>query len=70
MSILKFSKEHNSDKNVGRVTFFILCTSSDNALYQYQALQTYLNGFQNFQRTRFPYKTIRRGIILSKLKEE
>ena len=36
ISKLKFSKGHNSLKNVGRVMVFNLCTSFDNALYLYQ----------------------------------
>ena len=31
-----FSKGHNSVKNVGGVTIFVLCTSSDNGLYLYK----------------------------------
>ena len=31
--ILKFTKGHNSIKNVGGVTVLVLCTSPDNALY-------------------------------------
>ena len=32
----KKSKGHNSVKNVGGVSVFILCTSSDDGLYLYQ----------------------------------
>ena len=33
--IRKFSKGHNSLKNVGGVTVLVLCTSSDDGLYFY-----------------------------------
>ena len=36
--ILKFTKGHNSIKNVGGVTVFVLCTSPDNALYLRQVV--------------------------------
>ena len=36
ISIIKFSKGHNSVKNVGGVTVLVLCTSSDDAVYLYQ----------------------------------
>ena len=36
ISISKFSKEHNSIKNVGIVTIHFLYTSSDDALYLYK----------------------------------
>ena len=36
ISIMKFLKEHNSVKHVGRVKALILCTLSDNALYFYE----------------------------------
>ena len=35
--LAKISKGHNSVKNVGRVTDLVLCTSSDDGLYLYQA---------------------------------
>ena len=38
ISILKITKGNNSAKNVGGVTVVNLCTSSDHALYFYQAL--------------------------------
>ena len=38
ISIVKFSKGHNSVKNVGGDKVFILFTSSDDALYFYQLL--------------------------------
>ena len=34
--MVKFSKGHNSVKNVGEVNVLILCTVSDNALYLYK----------------------------------
>ena len=34
--IAKISKEHNSVKNVGRVTVLFLYTSSDSGLYFYK----------------------------------
>ena len=34
--MVKFSKRHNSVKNVGGVRVLILCTSSDNGLYLYK----------------------------------
>ena len=59
--VLRFSKRHNSVKNVGGVSVFNLCTSSDGALYLYQVSWKYLilsgQGFC----TKFS-----RGIILSK----
>ena len=36
ISLLKFSKGHNSVKNVGGVMVLVLCKSSDGALYLYQ----------------------------------
>ena len=39
MFLLKFSKEHNSIKNVGGVTSLNICTSFDYALYSYQVSQ-------------------------------
>ena len=33
ISLLRFSKEHNSNKKVGVVTVLNLCTSSDPAVY-------------------------------------
>ena len=36
MSIVIFSKGHNSVKTVDGVKVFILCTSSDDALYLYK----------------------------------
>ena len=36
ISIVKFSKGHNSVKNVGGVQFFILDTLFNDALYLYQ----------------------------------
>ena len=42
ISILKISKGNNSAKNVGGVTVFNLCTSSDHGLYLYQVSWNYL----------------------------
>ena len=36
MDKLKISKGRNSEKNVGGVTVFILCTLSDDGLYLYK----------------------------------
>ena len=36
ISTVKFSKGHNSIKNVYEVKVLILCISSDNALYLYK----------------------------------
>ena len=36
MSIMKFSKGHNSVKNVGGVKDFVLCILSADALYLYK----------------------------------
>ena len=33
---MKFTKGHNSVKDVGGVKVLVMCTSSDNALYLYQ----------------------------------
>ena len=41
---MKFTKEHNSIKNVGGVTVLVLCTLPDNALYLSQVLRKYLKG--------------------------
>ena len=38
ISILKFSKGNNYEKNVAGVTAFDLCMSSGHALYFYQVL--------------------------------
>ena len=38
ISKLKFSKGHNSLKNVGRIIVLNLCTLSGDALYLYQVL--------------------------------
>ena len=38
ISLLKITKGNNSEKNVGGVTVFDLCTSSGHALYFYQVL--------------------------------
>ena len=42
--ILKFTKGHNSIKDVGGFTILVLCTSPDNALYLSQVLRKYLKG--------------------------
>ena len=46
ISVVKFSKVHNSAKNVCRVKVLILCILSDDALYLYKIsslnLQTFL----------------------------
>ena len=35
-SMVNFSKEHNSNKNIGGVTILVFCTLSDDALCLYQ----------------------------------
>ena len=42
--ILKFTKGHNSIRNLDEVTVLVLCTSPDNALYLSQVLRQYLKG--------------------------
>ena len=49
ISILKITKGNNSEKNVGGVTVVNLCTSSDHALYFYQALWNYLERYQSYR---------------------
>ena len=67
ISLLRFSKEHNSIKNVGGVTVLNLCSSSDHALHLNQVSQKYLNGFQKYKWILLPYPNFQRGIILSKM---
>ena len=45
---LKFTKEHNSVKDIGGVTKLVLSTLCDNAIYLYQVLSKYLVGFQSY----------------------
>ena len=45
---LKFTKGHNSVKDVGGVTELVLSTLCDNAIYLYQVLSKYLTGFQSY----------------------
>ena len=47
ISVPKFTKGHNSIKNVGIVMVLNLCTLSKNALYLYQGLWKYINGIQS-----------------------
>ena len=47
VSILKFSKEHNSVNSVKGVMVLVLSTSSDSVLYLYQVLSKYLIVFQS-----------------------
>ena len=49
ISILKFTKGHNSIKNVDRVMVLDLCSSSGDALYLYQIWLEYLEGFQSYR---------------------
>ena len=42
--ILKFTKGHNSIKNVDGVMVLVLCILPDNALYLSQVLRKYLKG--------------------------
>ena len=39
---MKFTRGHNSVKNVGGVTELVLCTASDDILYLDQVLKKYL----------------------------
>ena len=48
ISILKISKGNNSAKNVGGVTVFNLCTSSDHALYLCQVSWNYIERYQSY----------------------
>ena len=48
ISIPKISKGNNSAKNVGGVTVFNLCTSSDHALYLCQVSWNYLEWYQSY----------------------
>ena len=48
ISIRKITKGNNSAKNVGRVTFVYLRTSSGHALYFYQVLWIYLKQYQSY----------------------
>ena len=48
ISIPKISKGNNSAKNVGKVTVFNLCTSSDRALHLCQVSWNYLERYQSY----------------------
>ena len=48
ISIPKISKGNNSAKNVGGVTVFNLCTSSDRALHLCQVSWNYLERYQSY----------------------
>ena len=63
ISILKFTKGHNSIKNVGRVMVLDLCSSSNDNLYLHKVSLNYLKGFQVIERTLFPYPNFQRDII-------
>ena len=54
--ILKFTMEHNSMNNVGRVKVLDLSSSSNNALYLYQVREL-------LSRHDFQYSNFQRGII-------
>ena len=47
--ILKFTKGHNSVKNVSRVRVLVLFASSNNAVSLSQILGKYLKGFQSYR---------------------
>ena len=47
ISIVIFSKGHNSVKNVGGIMVLVLCTLFDNASYLYQDLCKYLKGLRS-----------------------
>ena len=49
ISRLKISKGNNSAKHIGGVTVLNLCTSSGHALYFYQVLWNYLEGYQSYR---------------------
>ena len=46
--ILKFAKEHNSVKNVGRIMVLVVPTLPYHTLYLYQVLSKYLIRFQSY----------------------
>ena len=48
ISILTFTKGHNSIKNVGRVMVLDVCSSSNDILYLYKVSLNYLKGFQRY----------------------
>ena len=48
ISKLKFTKGHNSIKNLGRVVVLDLCSSSNDTLYWYKVSLNYLKGFQSY----------------------
>ena len=50
---MKFTRGHNSVKNVGGVTELVLCTASDDILYLYQILQKYLYFVDTISRLTF-----------------
>ena len=60
-SILKITKGNNSAKNVGGVTVFNLCTSSDHALYLCQVSWNYLERYQNYRADTFSILKITKG---------
>ena len=64
ISIVIFSKGHNSVKNVDGVMVLVLCTSSDNALYLYQDLCKYLKGLKGFCADTISILKQHKGIIL------
>ena len=75
VSRLKFTKGHNSVKNVGGVLFylfiiiiffffFVLCTSSDDALYLYFFYENISKGSRVTERTPLPKRKFQRVIIL------
>ena len=51
--IAKFSKGHNSVKNVDGVTLRFLCTSSDGGLYLYKVYENILDSIKVIKWTRF-----------------
>ena len=51
----QLTKEHNAVKTVDGVMVLNLCTSSDDALYQYQVSRKYLKGFRVIEWMRFVY---------------
>ena len=61
ISILKITKGNNSAKNVGGVTIVNLCMSSGHALYFYQVLWNYLEGYQSYRADTISIPKISKG---------
>ena len=48
------TKEHNYVKHIRGVAFYVLCTSSDDALHGTKFCENIINGFRVIKRTLFP----------------